>query len=109
MKRRKVLIPAEKEFISWATLHIVFGVKLLYDIEIKKINESETKSVKDKKIEIEKLLMADPNPYIEHSIQEITKIVEEQKKNSINLFSYDKFFKENSTNLIIRNHFENIE
>lgn len=107
-KRKKLTIPAATEFISWATLHVVYGVKLLYDKEILKINNNDSISTKEKKTQITKLINDDPQKYIDKAILEIGKIVDAQKLKSINTFSFDKFFKENSTNSIIKTHFENL-
>lgn len=104
-KRKKETIDEKIEFASWATFHIIFGVKLLYDKKIEKINSNTLKKPKEKEREIETLLKLDPKDYIENSIEEIHKIVIEQKtKQGIN-FSYDKFFKESSSNSIVKNHF----
>ncbi len=107
-KRKKIPIAPEREFISWATLHIIFGIKLLYQKEINKIN-SETITEKDKKIKIGKLLVNNPQKYIDQSIKEIANVVEKEKQKSVHTFSFDKFFKEISSHTAIKNHFENLQ
>lgn len=104
-KRQKLRVFKKYEHVSWAIFHIIFGVKLIHQKSIDKINLSKKKTPQEKKAQINAFLNSDQKELIDISINEIYKILRPYRKNSG--FTYDAFFKESSTNKIISDHFLN--
>jgi hypothetical protein len=86
-KRTKAPINEIEAFVSRATFHILNGVRFIAERESLDLNVPEN-----------------VNKAIEKSIQYIEEVVLEEIKNRGDKYTHDKFFKENKTDRIIRDH-----
>lgn len=108
-KRRKDPVDEKEAFISRATFHIMNSIKLQFERE-ERLIDTERISEKDKEIKKRNLFDDKKDEFTERAINLIFQVVEQEIKVRGDSYSHDKFFKEISTNSIIRSHIlENIE
>lgn len=86
-KRAKSPINEIEAFVSRATFHILNGVRFIAERDL-----------------LDLRILEDVNKAIDKSIQYVEEVVLEEIKNRGDKYTHDKFFKENRTDKIIRDH-----
>jgi hypothetical protein len=86
-KRKKIVLPDNESFISLATFHIIFAMKLIAEYENWDLSNLEQQKYAR-----------------ERSIQLISEIVNEEVPKRGELYTHDRFFKEKGTNQMIHDH-----
>ncbi|MEO7213195.1 AIPR family protein [Mucilaginibacter sp.] len=102
-KRSNTSFNEEDAFVSRATFHILNGVKIIYESDFKTNYEALARP-KEKEIIRIAVLNDNLTSYIEKSIKLIGEVVKDEKSKQGDSYNHDKFFKEISTNGIIRNY-----
>ena len=103
-KRQKEQVDKKEDFISRSTFHILNGTKFLFNNEIKNIRDQNI-SEQEKQIQINEMFSIKKDEIIQKSINMVYEVVKIEITKRGESYSHDKFFKETSTNDIIRNHF----
>ncbi|MFI5159298.1 MAG: AIPR family protein [Sphingobacteriales bacterium] len=103
-KRKNSMIKDDEAFILHATFHILNGIKILFQPEIDKISALDI-SAKTKQDQVNKLYKSKTKEFQERAISLINEIVREQMDLQRAHYSHEQFFKEASTNGIIKTHF----
>ena len=102
-KRRKERVDEKEAFVSRATFHILYGTKLLFEKEERRI-DAEDSSSKEKQMRKQELYEKKGPEFTTYSINLIFEVVEKEMETRGELYTHDKFFKEIPTNNIVRTH-----
>ena len=86
-KRRKEKITEKEAFISWATFHILYGMKFIFE------NEDLDPEKDDDRLKSQR-----------KSVNYIFEVVEKEIEKLGDLYTHGEFFKEVSTDRIIKEH-----
>jgi hypothetical protein len=99
-KRNKEHVNERDAFISRAIFHILNAMKIIYEHEIKMIENTYTDQ-REIDAKINDLYSNEPTDIRDKAIKFIKDVVELEITKRGNLYTHDKFFKETPTNKII--------
>jgi hypothetical protein len=102
-KRKKQEFNEDDAFISRATFHILNGVKFIFEKDLEGKNISQLKPKEREKLKTS-VLNKSLNDYVTLSIKLISNIVKQERSKQGEAYTHDKFFKETSTNSLIRDY-----
>mgnify|MGYP000871464013 CR=1 FL=1 len=100
-KRKGISVNESKAYISRATFHILFVMKLIIEYRQRIIEDNEVEK-NQRELMLQKLYSDDIPLIRNEAIKYIGHIIKLQKIEKENLYTHDKFFKELATNQIIK-------